>query len=126
MNTRAEKFKGREPRLLWVGLGLSALICSLSACYVSAGGPVHDVDGVEVDTELYYAEPPPPARPEVVVGVAPTPSHLWVGGYWTRHRDGWFWVRGRWAARPHANSVWVDGRWDHHPRGYVWVRGHWR
>lgn len=113
-------------RLSWSLLFLAAVIPALSACFVAAGGPIHDVEGPYTTEELYYSEAPPPPRNEVVIGVAPSATHVWVSGYWTRHRDGWHWVEGRWASRPHHTSVWVSGHWDRHPRGYVWVRGHWQ
>jgi hypothetical protein len=107
-------------------LTLAGIQSGLSACYVGVREPVHEVDGAFVGAEVYAPEPAPPPQAEVVVGVAPSSEHVWVGGYWTRHKDSWFWVRGRWAARPRPGAVWVDGRWDHHPRGYAWVGGHWR
>lgn len=112
-------------RVLLAIIMLGLLIC-LTSCAVEVREPIHDVDGRIYSEDLTYFEAPPAPQPEVVVGVAPSPNHIWVGGYWTRHRDSWYWVHGRWSARPHPGAVWVDGRWDRHPRGYVWVSGHWR
>ncbi len=66
---------------------------------------------------------PPVPRVEVV-GVAPYPNYVWIGGYWNwvggRHE----WVPGRWA----------PGRAGYHWIGHAWVRagdgwrmrpGHW-
>jgi len=102
------------------------LLAPLAACVVAVREPVHEVDIAGSREELYATEAPPPPQNEVIVGVAPSPTHIWIGGYWTWHQNGWYWVRGRWAARPRHDAVWVQGRWDHHPRGYVWVGGHWR
>jgi hypothetical protein len=98
---------------------------ALSSCAVET--PNHEVmmEG-NPEAEVYVDEAPPPPREEVVVGASPGPSYLWVGGYWTWHHSNWYWVRGRWAARPHPNAEWVAGRWEHRDRGHVWVRGHWR
>ena len=98
----------------------------LSSCVVAV--PSHEVmvEGPHSEGEIYVEEAPPPPREEVIVGVAPSPSYVWIGGYWTRHNSDWYWVNGRWAARPRPNAAWVHGRWEPRGRGHVWVRGHWR
>ena len=120
----------RATRIWSFALGgiAAGLLLALAACLVGVREPVHEVD-VEggPGEEVVASEAPPPPQAEVAVGVAPGPNYLWVGGYWTRHQDRWFWVHGRWAARPHPNSVWAEGHWDRHPRGgYVWRNGHWK
>jgi hypothetical protein len=117
---------GRPLGILGIFLGLAALISLASACYVAVREPVHEVEGLYTDETVVVSDAPPPVQSEVIVGVAPGPNYIWVGGYWARHGSSWFWVRGRWTARPSSSAVWVEGRWDRHPRGYVWVRGHWR
>ncbi len=50
----------------------------------------------------YYVRstPPPPPAPQIeIVGVAPYPAAVWIGGHW--------------AWRPRHG-------------GYVWIPGHWR
>jgi hypothetical protein len=76
------------------------------------------------DLRIYVPLPPPPPRVEVV-GVAPSPAHVWIGGYHRWDGHAYVWVPGHWAARPHAHAVWTAGRWHHHARGYYWVEGHW-
>lgn len=68
----------------------------------------------------------PPAPIVEVRPVAPSPRHVWIGGYhrWDGHR--YVWVGGRWALPPRRGGVWVPGRWAPRPGGYVWVGGHWR
>jgi hypothetical protein len=110
----------------WILVATSAVIPALSACYVAIRDPIHEADGAYNRGQVYASEPAPPPRAEVVVGLAPSPDHVWVGSYWTRHHNDWYWVGGRWAARPHPGAIWVDGRWDSHPRGYVRIGGYWR
>ncbi len=52
----------------------------------------------------------PPAPRVEVVGVAPSPGYVWIGGYWN-------WVGGR--------HVWVPGRWDRGRPGYHWEAHAW-
>jgi WXXGXW repeat (2 copies) len=52
----------------------------------------------------------PPAPRVEVVGVAPNPGYVWIGGYWN-------WVGGR--------HVWVPGRWDRGRAGYHWESHAW-
>lgn len=125
MKTRGEDAGMMNLRLLLAVTALAGLV-ALASCAITVREPVHDVEGRIYSEELYYFEAPPAPQAEVVVSVAPSPNHIWVGGYWTRHNDSWFWVHGRWAPRPHPSAVWVDGRWEKHPRGHVWVAGHWR
>jgi hypothetical protein len=110
-------------------LVLAALpgIFALSSCTLEPF-PTHEVmmEGSTSRDEVYIAEEPPPAREEVVVGVAPSPSYVWVGGYWSWHRSDWYWVSGRWAARPRPSAIWLGGHWDRQARGHVWVGGQWR
>jgi len=107
-------------------LVLAGWLSGLSACYVGVREPEHEVGGAYTPEDAYVEEAPPPPRTEVIVGTAPGPDYLWVGGYWGRYRHNWYWVNGRWTPRPHSNAVWVDGHWDHGARGYQWRSGHWR
>lgn len=69
----------------------------------------------------YYAgEPvmlaPPPPRVDVV-GVAPYPGYIWIGGYWNWHSGRHHWVPGRWEPPRHGHR-WVPHRWE--PYGSSW------
>lgn len=73
---------------------------------------------------IVRAEPPRPRR-EVIVGVAPSPAHVWVKGFWA-YRDGrWVWIPGHWERGPRIGAHWSEGHWAHRTRGWVWVEGHW-
>ena len=52
----------------------------------------------------------PPAPQVEVIGVAPNPGYVWIGGYWN-------WVGGR--------HVWVNGYWGPGRAGYHWVPHTW-
>jgi hypothetical protein len=126
VKTATGKRRAGNFHLIWPLLTLFVGILTLSSCYVTVREPIHEVDGSYRSKDVYLPEAPPALRSEVVVGLAPSQNHTWVGGYWTRHQNNWHWMGGRWAARPHPDAVWVDGRWDRHPRGYVRIGGHWR
>jgi len=69
--------------------------------------------------------PPPPVRVGVV-GVAPGPGYVWIGGYQRWNGTGYVWVAGRWVRPPRAGVVWVAPRYVQ--SGGVWVfhKGYWR
>jgi hypothetical protein len=102
------------------------LMFSLASCAIEV--PTHEVmmEGGRPGEEIYVREEPPPPREEVVIGVAPGPSYIWVGGYWSWNHSNWYWVQGRWASRPRPNATWTPGRWERNERGHVWVSGRWR
>jgi hypothetical protein len=116
-------------RFPFVSLAMAASLCIpglfvLSSCIVET--PSHEVMMEGGQAEVYVNEAPPPPREEVIIGVSPGPGYVWVGGYWTWHYSNWYWVGGRWAARPHPSAVWVPGCWQARGRGHVWIGGHWR
>jgi hypothetical protein len=77
----------------------------LAACVVQPVGyhPYYEGGGA------YVTVAPPEPRVEVV-GVAPAPGYLWIGGYWG-------WVGGR--------HEWVSGRWEAPRPGYRYVPHQW-
>jgi hypothetical protein len=83
--------------------------------------------------ESYYGEPaevvvnqePPPPYAEVV-GVAPAPGYIWVGGYWHWYGNRWVWYRGHYMRPPHAGAVWVAPRYVFRNGTRIYVRGYWR
>lgn len=52
----------------------------------------------------------PPAPQVDVVTAPPSPTHIWISGYWR-------WNRGRYA--------WAPGHWAGARAGYFWAPGHW-
>lgn len=96
-------------------LSLSLLLAA--GCVVRVPGPAVDYEGGVV------AVAPPPPRTEVI-GVAPSPNHVWVRGYWAWQGRHHVWRPGHWELRRHGEH-WVDGHWRAHRNGWVWVPGHW-
>lgn len=93
-------------RALAAALAASAL---LSACYVVPARPYRGYDdGYGYGPTVTVA---PPAPQYEVVGVAPYPGAVWIGGYWS-------WVGGR--------HLWVNGRWDAPRRGYRYEPHMWQ
>ena len=91
----------------------------LAGCLLSAGLKA------DVRVRIYVTAPPPPPQVEVV-GVAPSPKHIWVAGYHRWDGRAYVWVPGHWVVRPRGRAAWVPGHWVQHKRGWYWVAGHWR
>jgi hypothetical protein len=95
----------------------------------SSEPPDHEVLVVEAPAarkEVVIKEEPPPPRQEVIVGVAPSPNHVWVGGYWAWNGKTFVWIFGGWHPRPRPGAVWVEGRWERRTEGWVRVAGRWK
>jgi hypothetical protein len=101
----------------FLALGLAAALIGGTSCVVRERYPV---------SGTVVMESPPVDRVEVV-GVAPGPDFIWIGGWWSWNGR-WCWNDGHWARPPHAHAVWSPGRWAPHPhgRGFVWMGGRWR
>jgi hypothetical protein len=102
--------------------GVAAAVMSLASLFVLASPLALPACVASEEVVVDRAPPEPLVEP---VYVAPSPAHVWVGGYWEWH-DRWVWVPGHWAPPPRAHAAWVPGRWE--PRGarWVWRPGYWR
>jgi hypothetical protein len=81
----------------------------------------------DISLNIQVDAPPPPPRAEVVVGVAPGPDYVWVGGFWDGSPGHYVWVRGHWDHPPHGHGAWVAPHWDRDRDGhYHQVKGEWR
>jgi WXXGXW repeat (2 copies) len=94
-------------------LALSAL---LSACIVTPDQR-HYAGGVVLVA--------PPAPREEIIGVAPVPGYIWLGGYWSWVGNRHEWVAGHWVA-PRPGRVWVPHQWVRQGDGWYLKPGHWR
>ena len=106
---------GRSASLTLFVVVASSLL--LGGCIIAPASPSYP---------YYVSEPvpvaPPPPREEVI-GVAPVPGYVWIGGYW-----GWVggrhaWVQGRWEA-PRPGYRWAPHRWVHEGQGWRLHEGH--
>jgi hypothetical protein len=91
--------------------------------------PVHEVSVIEVQSpgkEPVIAKEPPPPRVEIIPGVAPSPNHVWIPGYWMWNGTTFVWISGGWHPRPRPGAVWVQGRWERRGNGWSWIYGYWR
>lgn len=76
--------------------------------------------------EVVVKVAPPAPQSVVVIGRAPGPKYVWIGGFyrWTGSR--YVWVGGRWVVPARAGAVWVAPRWVPRNGGFVFVTGRWR
>ena len=67
----------------------------------------------------------PPAAQQEVPTTRPSPSHVWVAGYWTWRNNQYQWMSGRWEMPPRSGAVWIPPRWQ--PEGSSWrfYEGYW-
>ncbi|HZV01477.1 MAG TPA: hypothetical protein VFF73_32490, partial [Planctomycetota bacterium] len=101
--------------------------------WVVRGGAYHWISGAWV-TETTVAEETPgelecasePPRPIVeteVIELRPSPSHVWIKGYWAWHGH-WVWNHGYWHVG-RAGHRWREGHWEHRGPHWHWVVGVW-
>lgn len=93
------------PTLAALGLG-GCVVAPVPPPQYGYGAPAYDVVNV-----------PPPAPQYEVVGVAPYPGAVWIGGYWGWASGRYVWNRGYWHA-PHPGYRWAPHRWV--PQGGGW------
>jgi hypothetical protein len=70
-------------------------------------------------------ETAPPAPIVEVRPAAPSPTHVWIPGYWHWHGARHFWVAGVWSP-PHVGRVWEPHRWERDGVRWRFVVGRWR
>src|SRR2546425_13017153 len=97
-------------------MGFAALLLPLTAlpgCLVVAepGPGMRRTEAVVVERPAPVAEvtveveQEPPAPQVEVVTVAPSVNHVWIGGWWARHRRG-VWTPRYWVVRPPPRARW--------------------
>ena len=100
----------------WPALAAAPLLMLvLAGCVVT---PPH---AYYVGPTIAVAPPPPQAE---IVGVAPAPGYVWIGGFWNWVGGRHVWVGGHWE-EPRAGYHWVPHRWDRDGNGWRMREGHW-
>jgi hypothetical protein len=56
----------------------------------------------------------------------PSPSHIWIGGYWGWENDTHVWIGGEWAEPPQPGYAWEQPRWRRHGHRWEYAPGYWR
>ncbi|HEY2797646.1 MAG TPA: hypothetical protein VGK26_07135 [Thermoanaerobaculia bacterium] len=104
----------RSLRILALGAALAVGAMLTAAC------PPGPPPGV-----VYVKARPPVPVSEVVVA-SPGPDYVWVPGYHRWDGATYVWVKGTWQRPPHAHAKWAAGHWVEHRNGWYWVEGRWK
>jgi len=108
-------------------LTVAALATLTQASCIIRPRHVHEVTVVDSgpQAEVVVTEAPPAPQVEVIP-VAPSPSHLWIGGYWAHRGGRWVWIGGTYVVRPAHRAHWEPGHWVVRSGGrWIWVPGRW-
>jgi hypothetical protein len=105
------------------------------------GAVVGGTIGNQVDHQngtIYYSEyaatsniavpeqPPMPPPPADVITVQPTPSAIWIAGYYGFDGYHYYWVAGHWEIPPPNYGYFVRPHWVYRGGSYIYIRGYWR
>jgi hypothetical protein len=104
--------------LIFAALATATL---LGGCVVRGSVGVPAVPVVYVGGTVNVAPPPPQVE---VIGVAPQPGYVWLGGYWNWSGGRHVWVAGHWDA-PRPGYHWVPHAWVRAGGGWRLREGHW-
>src|SRR5262245_41247513 len=109
---------------LWVVVLVAAL--GITGCEVvtPAPRPVYVAQPAPPPPTVVVAAAPPPPRVEVIP-VAPGPTYVWAPGHWQWNRSTFYWVSGRYVARPYQKARWTPDHWVRSGNGWVYVPGRW-
>jgi hypothetical protein len=116
-----------KPVLVIAGASFLLTGCVVRERTVYSNGPA-PAPAVDSSTEVDVTGPPPPPQEDttVVVGVAPGPDYIWVGGYWGWGPGGWAWRHGYWGHPPYHGARWYGPRYVYRGGRHVYVHGYWR
>lgn len=74
----------------------------------------------------YIVATAPPAPPDEVIIVAPSPSYVWVPGYYSYSGGAYIWVQGSYRIPPRGKTTYVQSQWHKTPKGYKRSKGYWK
>ena len=103
----------------------ASAVLALTGCQVVMVERHHREPPPRDEDVVVVREAPPPERHEAI-GIAPSPEHVWIRGYWVRRHGGWEWAPGHWERRPHPGAEWIAGHWSERGGEWHWQAGHWR
>jgi hypothetical protein len=103
-------------------LAKPVLFALLAGVTLLGGCVVRGTVGVPAPV-VYVNTAPPPPQVEVI-GVAPQPGYVWIGGYWRWDGGRHVWVGGHWSA-PRVGYRWVPHVWVREGGGWRLHEGHW-
>ena len=69
---------------------------------------------------------PPTSQPTDVVTPAPSPTAVWIPGYWAYNGTGYVWTAGHWETPPPNCHAYVAAHWELQGNTYVYYQGYWR
>jgi hypothetical protein len=75
--------------------------------------------------QAVVAQAPPAARAENR-GRRPHDGWVWVPGYWNWSNERHVWVPGMWSLPPRGFHSWEAAHWTRTKQGWVLVRGRWK
>ncbi len=67
----------------------------------------------------------PPQLHVEVAPPAPSPSHVWVQGYWSFAGGRYLWVPGSYVVAPQPGATWVPARWVFRDGAWYFEPGRW-
>ncbi|MEZ4393796.1 MAG: hypothetical protein R3A48_22215 [Polyangiales bacterium] len=72
-----------------------------------------------------YTTIAPPAPIAETQTAAPSPSHVWVGGYWNWNGSQYTWTQGHWELPQEQGAGWEQPQWVREGGRYRFRRGRW-
>lgn len=97
-------------------------LCGLLAVGCETRAVIADPAGAEVEV----SGPPPAPLDDAVVGVAPGPDYVWIGGSWGWVGNRWTWHGGHWDRPPRVGVHWTPDHYEVRNGHHVYRRGGWR
>jgi hypothetical protein len=89
-------------------------------------GTIYHSEGEATTNIAVSQEPPIPPPPADIVSPQPTPSAVWIAGYYNFDGYNYAWVAGHWEIPPTTYAVFVRPHWVYRGGSYIYIRGYWR
>jgi hypothetical protein len=79
----------------------------------------------------YAVQSPPPLPPgtppgQTIIPAAPSPTALWVPGYWSYDGYQYRWAAGHWEIPPPNAHSYVAAHWENRGSSYAFIEGYWQ